>query len=86
MEMKSRIASPGKAPGKLQSPCGMAVHQAAGLVYVADTGNDRVQVLTLSGRFQKLIGGSFDKGMDEEFNVGGESPCSDMSPQMPTGK
>jgi hypothetical protein len=29
---------------------------------VADTGNDRVQVLGKNGKFQQLIGGTFQKG------------------------
>ncbi|KAI5635130.1 6-bladed beta-propeller domain-containing protein [Phthorimaea operculella] len=42
--------------GSFRSPEGIAVDNANNLVYVVDTGNDRVQVLTPEGKFVDQIG------------------------------
>ena len=46
----ARWGSPGVGDGQFQSPFGIALG-ASGNVYVADAGNDRVQVFSPEGRF-----------------------------------
>jgi DNA-binding beta-propeller fold protein YncE len=46
----------GDAPGKFNAPLGVAV-DAAGFIYVADTGNHRIQKLTADGAFVAQWGG-----------------------------
>ncbi len=46
----------GDAPGEFKKPTGLAVHDKN--IYVCDTGNDRVQVLTLDGIFVREFGQS----------------------------
>jgi sugar lactone lactonase YvrE len=47
----TQIGSAGAAPGQFQRPQGVAV-DAAGNIYVADTGNNRLQKLSASGQVQ----------------------------------
>jgi DNA-binding beta-propeller fold protein YncE len=47
---------PGTGPGQCQSPTGVAIHNASGTVYVADSGNDRVQVFEADGTFSGELG------------------------------
>ncbi|KAJ2948509.1 hypothetical protein O0L34_g7759 [Tuta absoluta] len=46
----------GSKVGSFRSPEGIAVDNANNLVYVVDTGNDRVQILTPEGKFVDQIG------------------------------
>jgi len=55
------IGGQGGAPGKFSSPQGLDIDDETGNIFVADTGNDRVQILTKSGRFQRFIGGKMVK-------------------------
>jgi hypothetical protein len=50
------FGSPGSGAGQLQSPQGVAVQPTSGNVYVADTGNDRVDVFGPTGRFIEAFG------------------------------
>jgi len=50
-----RIGSAENRPGQFNHPCGVALD--SGYVYVADTDNHRVQVLTKEGVFLRMIGG-----------------------------
>jgi len=50
-------AGPGSAPGQFAAPRGIALDRA-GLVYVADTGNDRIQAFSSDGNLL----GTFDGG------------------------
>src|SRR5262249_34979026 len=43
--------SPGSGAGQFQTPVGVAVDQASGAVYVADSGNARVQKFDAHGNF-----------------------------------
>jgi DNA-binding beta-propeller fold protein YncE len=55
----SQVASFGSAgagPGQMQSPEGVAVQPTSGNVYVADTGNDRVDVFGPTGSFIEAFG------------------------------
>ncbi|RZK29914.1 MAG: hypothetical protein EOO63_08020, partial [Hymenobacter sp.] len=47
----TQLGSAGPAPGQFQQPEGIAV-DAAGNIYVADTGNNRLQKLSASGQVQ----------------------------------
>ena len=48
----------GSASGQCKSPAGIAVGQTAGQVYVADSGNNRVNVFGEDGAFLSSFGGS----------------------------
>jgi hypothetical protein len=52
------FGSEGSGAGQLNEPTGLAVDQATGDVYVADTGNDRVDKFDSAGTFiRAFIGG-----------------------------
>jgi sugar lactone lactonase YvrE len=59
------VGSPGNGDGQLTDPRGVAV-DAKGNVYVADTGNNRVEVFGPDGKFVRAFG-SFGGG-DGQFN------------------
>ena len=40
-----------KSPGKLNNPCGIAIHYKTGNIYIADTNNHRVQVFSCNGDY-----------------------------------
>ncbi|HTC19808.1 MAG TPA: NHL repeat-containing protein, partial [bacterium] len=48
---------PGKGTGDLEAPDGIAVNSAGTSIYVADTGNQRIQVFSPSGTFLTQWGG-----------------------------
>ena len=48
----------------LDEPMGIAVDNSMGYVYVADTGNDRIQVFTTGGTYVKQIGGPGDDPLE----------------------
>jgi DNA-binding beta-propeller fold protein YncE len=50
------FGSPGSGAGQLQGPEGVAVAPASGNLYVADTGNDRVDVFSATGTFIDAFG------------------------------
>jgi hypothetical protein len=50
------FGSTGSGAGQMQSPQGVAVQPASGNVYVADTGNDRVDVFAPTGGFLDAFG------------------------------
>src|SRR5262245_56952653 len=47
----SHFGSPGSGAGQFQTPVGVAVDQASGAVYVADSGNARVEKFDAKGNF-----------------------------------
>jgi streptogramin lyase len=51
----SHLAPPGSAPGHFQRPMGIGVN-SEGHIFVADTGNDRVQEFNPEGEFVRVIG------------------------------
>ncbi|MFX0146007.1 MAG: PA14 domain-containing protein, partial [Candidatus Hodarchaeota archaeon] len=63
----------GDGPGQFQEPRGVAV-SLEGLVYVADTGNGRIQVFNADGEFlglwgQEILAEPFDLAVDREGQV-----------------
>lgn len=55
------IGSPGSGPGELRSPQGLPIDTLRGVLYVADTSNNRVQRFSLDGRH---LGGWGTQGSD----------------------
>src|SRR5262249_31496705 len=51
-----RFGSTGSGPGQFQAPVGVAVNQSTGDVYVADSGNARVQKFDATGTFIAALG------------------------------
>jgi len=67
------LGEEGDGPGQFQQPRGVAV-SLEGMVYVADTGNGRVQVFDSMGEFvdqwgQEVLGEPFDLALDREGRV-----------------
>jgi NHL repeat len=60
-----RFGGPGSAAGQLKSPGGVAVDQASGDVYVADTGNNRIDEFGAEGSFVRAWGWGVEDGSDE---------------------
>jgi DNA-binding beta-propeller fold protein YncE len=50
------FGSPGSGAGQMQSPQGVAVQPTSGNIYVADTGNARVDVFGPTGNFVRALG------------------------------
>jgi DNA-binding beta-propeller fold protein YncE len=50
------FGAPGSAAGDLESPAGVAVDDATGDVYIADTGNDRIDEFEADGTFIRAWG------------------------------
>ena len=53
----SMFGSRGSLNGKLSYPWGCAINKLNGKVYIADAGNNRVQVFNPDGTFSRIIGG-----------------------------
>ncbi|XP_015509514.2 tripartite motif-containing protein 2 isoform X1 [Neodiprion lecontei] len=51
-----RLCTKGQGDGQLRSPEGIAAHPSRNLLYVADTGNDRIHILTPDGATFATIG------------------------------
>jgi sugar lactone lactonase YvrE len=49
------LSSPQKEPGRLNMPAGICCDGKNGLVYVADTGNSRLQVFDRNGKFLRFV-------------------------------
>src|SRR5919201_5303689 len=58
MSSAGTFGSAGSGPGQLQSPSGMASDQRSGNVYVADTGNNRIEKFGPTGNFIAAFGAS----------------------------
>lgn len=48
----SQFGSAGSSPGQLSGPSGLIYNPINGLLYVSETGNDRIQAFTTSGTYQ----------------------------------
>jgi DNA-binding beta-propeller fold protein YncE len=57
----ARWGSRGSGPGQLRAPQGVAVDDQTGMVYVADTGNNRVQAFSPTGKSLGLLPGHFTR-------------------------
>ena len=60
------LGSPGSAPGQLNLPLGVAV--GPGGIYVADSVNDRVQLLGFDGTPRRTYGPSLNGGLSNELD------------------
>jgi DNA-binding beta-propeller fold protein YncE len=49
------LSSPRKEPGRFNMPTGISMDRKSGIVYVADTGNGRLQAFGSDGRFLRFI-------------------------------
>jgi non-lysosomal glucosylceramidase len=73
----SQFGADGSGPGQLQYPSGIAI-SPSGLLYVADTGNNRVEIFTKAGAYSGVIGGpgsgngAFNTPLDLAFDAQGE--------------
>jgi hypothetical protein len=59
-------SSPGAGAGQYQAPTSVAVDESNGLLYVADAGNDRVDVFDPSGTFLRAFGWGVADGTSAE--------------------
>lgn len=67
----------GSGPGQVRGPMGIAA-DAAGNIFVADTGNDRVQEFDARGRFLRSIGeGELNQPMKVAFDAAGRLYVAD---------
>jgi hypothetical protein len=60
-----RFGAPGSGAGQLKSPGGVAVDQTSGDVYVADTGNNRIDEFSAEGSFVRAWGWGVEDGSNE---------------------
>jgi tripartite motif-containing protein 71 len=67
----STWGSLGSGPGQFQHPTGMTVQYPSGKVFVADTGNSRIQEFDNNGKFIRQInaGTSFDSSDNIDLDV-----------------
>ena len=63
-KLKKRFGKEGGGRGEFNSPCGVAADNA-GLLYIADLGNSRVQVCNMAGECVRMIGDR-DPGRPQE--------------------
>lgn len=77
-ELVRSLGGSGTKPGRFDTPLGLAVGGHA--LYVADTGNGRVQKLSLDGRDARVLGGqdAFVRPMDVEIAKGGHLWVADF--------
>lgn len=63
------FGSAGSAAGELSSPSGLAVNSFTHRVYVADTGNDRIDEFEANGTFVRAWGWGVADGFSEQFQT-----------------
>src|SRR5580704_5242007 len=85
------FAGEGTGPGQLDAPKAVAVNEATGDVYVADTGNDRVEIFTNAGVPAGEINGSGTLPNEGGIAAGNgkystETPPAGVSKETPTGR
>ena len=54
-----------KSPGELNNPCGLAIHYKAGIIYMIDADNHRVQVFSCNGDYLFM----FSEKMNEPMGI-----------------
>ena len=80
---QNQWGSPGPGDGQFNVPSGVAV-DASGHVYVADSGNDRIQVFDSSGNYQYQWGSSgFGDGQFKQIPDYTNQNCGDMGLLLP---
>ncbi len=71
--LSKEFGSPGAGPGQLKEPDGVAVNEATGVVYVAEKGNNRVQMFDPStGKATGEFNGSGSEGEGKPAGGGAE--------------
>lgn len=79
------IGSPGSGPGELRSPQGLPIDTLRGVLYVADTSNNRVQRFSVDGRHlggwgtQGSDNGQFDRPTDVAVTPDGDVWVADSN-------
>ncbi len=68
-EFSTSFGSPGSGAGELEGPQGVAVSDATGDVYVADTGNARVDQFESDGAFVRAWGWGVADGISDKFQT-----------------
>jgi DNA-binding beta-propeller fold protein YncE len=63
------IADPGEGAGQVLKPEALAVNLETGDLYVADTENNRIDVFSAAGVFQKTFGWGVNKAAGNQFEV-----------------
>ncbi|MGC8668038.1 MAG: CARDB domain-containing protein [Chthonomonadales bacterium] len=72
-----RLQPPGRGPGQVQGPMGIA-SDAAGHIFVADTGNDRIEEFGADGTFLRAVGeGELNQPMKAAFDASGKLYVAD---------
>ncbi|XP_043466063.1 RING finger protein nhl-1-like isoform X2 [Leptopilina heterotoma] len=66
-----KLCSKGREKGQLQSPEGISIHPTEKLLYIADTGNDRIIILNFEGSYQGSIGSA--KNSSAAINTSGKT-------------
>jgi DNA-binding beta-propeller fold protein YncE len=66
--VRAQFGSEGSGPGQLRSPCGLRLLADGSGVVVADAGNHRLCLFTLSGEFVAAVG-SAEKGLSDPCDV-----------------
>jgi NHL repeat len=69
------ICGPGTAAGQCNSPQGVAVDFETGRLYVADQGNNRIDVFESDGTFVRAFGWGVDTGADALQSCTTDSKC-----------
>jgi DNA-binding beta-propeller fold protein YncE len=74
------FSSPRKEPGLLNAPTGLSLDWKRQIVYVADTGNGRIQAFDANGRFLRFVeapGVTFKGPQGIDLSDSGEMAISD---------
>ncbi|XP_051171976.1 RING finger protein nhl-1-like isoform X2 [Leptopilina boulardi] len=66
-----KMCSKGREKGQLQSPEGISIHPNEQLIYIADTGNDRIVILNFEGTYHGSIGST--KNSAAAINTSGKT-------------
>ncbi len=80
------VCTPGTAAGQCEEPQGVAVDNETGRLYVADRGNNRIDVFESDGTFVRAFGWGVDTGAKELQTCTTASKCQAGTPGAGTGQ